>query len=269
VWLDRFADASLALGWVERVAAVALLLACAELLARPATLAYDGLLSWQVARLRSPNLVTGRRAVVLDAVLAPPGVHALVAARAGGAVVLLAAPSGSTAAALGLLLATGATVLLMLRTSYGNDGADQMLMLVLVAATIARLAGSTEATRYALWFIALQCILSYATSGVAKLCGRPWRDGTGLTGILGTDTYGVRRLAALLERHRSVAIALSWAIILTESLFVAVLFVPDRWVLPMLIGALAFHLATAAVMGLNAFVLAFGATYPAIAFAAI
>lgn len=266
--LDPFADPSTALGLVERIAAVGLLLASAELLARPRTVARDGLLSWEVARLRSVHLAVGRSGALLDVFLSTPGVYALIATRAIAAALVLATPTGSDLSLVGLVGCAVTSLLLMLRTSYGNDGADQMLLLVVVSSTMVSLTGSSDAVQYALWFIALQCILSYLTSGVAKLSGRSWRDGTGLTGVLTTNTYGKRRLAALLERRRSVAIGLSWTIILTETLFVAVLVVPDRWVLVILIGGLAFHLATAGVMGLNAFVPAFGAAYPAIAFIA-
>jgi hypothetical protein len=266
VSLDRLADPSTALGLVERIAAVGLLLASAELLARPRALARDGLLSWEVARLRSAHLAVGRPAALLEAVLATPGVYALIATRAVAAALVLAAPTSSDLSVVGLVGCAVTSLLLMLRTSYGNDGADQMLLLVIVSSTMVSLTGSSDAIEYALWFIALQCILSYLTSGVAKLSGRSWRDGTGLTGVLTTNTYGKRRLAALLERRPGVAIALSWTIILTETLFVAVLFVPDRWVVLILIGGLAFHLVTAGVMGLNAFVPAFGAAYPAIVF---
>lgn len=135
---DRFADSFTALGLVERIAAVGLLLTSAELLARPRTLAQDGLLSWQVARLRSPHLVVGRKAPMLDVLLAPPGVYALITTRAVGAGLVLIAPTASGPSMLALAVCAATSLLLMLRTSYGNDGGDQMLMLVIVSSTVAR-----------------------------------------------------------------------------------------------------------------------------------
>lgn len=266
--LDWLSDPSVALGLTERLAAVGTALASVELLARPRALGKDGLLSWSVARLRSVTLAVGRPAHVLDQIFAPPGVHALACARALAAALVLVTPTGSAASAHGLAVCAGITLLLMLRTPYGNDGADQMLLLVLVSSALARLIGSQAVIEFALWFIALQCLLSYLTSGLAKLGGRSWRDGTGLLGVLNTRTYGGRRLAALLGRCRALPVVLSWTIILTEVLFVLVLLAPDQWIALMLAAGLAFHIGTAIVMGLNAFVWAFGATYPAIAYLA-
>lgn len=259
-------DSSVALGLTERVAAVGVVLGCLELLARPGTLRADGLLSWPVARLRSRRLSVGAPARALDVLLAPPGVQVVTTVRllAGGAVLL--APTASAVSVVGLVVAAATTLLLMVRTSYGNDGADQMLLLVLIPCAAARLVGTERALEYAIWFVAAQCCLAYVTSGLGKLAGRSWRDGTGLVGVLGTATYGVPRLAALLRRHPALALALSWSVILSEVLFPLVFVVPDPVALAMLAGGLSFHLGSAAVMGLNAFVWAFGAAYPAIAY---
>ena len=256
------------LGLVERIGAAGVLLASLELLSRRGALRADGLLSWEVARLRSARLAVGATGAVLQRVLAPPGIYVLCWVRMLAAVIVIVAPTATGGSAAALFVAASIGLLLMLRTSYGNDGADQMLLIVLVASASVRLIGSQDALEYALWFIALQCLLSYVTSGLGKLAGRSWRDGAGLVGVLNTSTYGMRRVAASLERHRGLAVLLSWTIIVTEIAFPLVLVVPDPWVAVMLAGGLAFHVASAIVMGLNAFVWAFGATYPAIAFLA-
>lgn len=266
--IEWVGDPSAALGLTERIAAVGALLATAELLARPRALRADGLLSWPVARLRSATLAVGPTADVLERLFATPGVYGLCAARALGAAVVILAPSGSVVSAGGLLVAALTSLLLMLRTSYGNDGADQMLLLVLVPTAVVRLIGTEQAIEYALWFIALQCCLAYVTSGLGKLGGPSWLDGTGIIGILNTKTYGMRRIARQLEQRRWLAVMLSWSVILTEVSFPLVLVAPDPWVPFMLAGGLAFHVASAVVMGLNSFVWAFGATYPAIAYLA-
>lgn len=266
--IDWAGDPSAALGLVERIAAAGVLLASLELLSRREALRADGLLSWEVARLRSAWLAVGATGAVLQRLLAPPGVYVLCWARMLAAAIVLVAPTASGGSTAALLVAASIGLLLMLRTSYGNDGADQMLLLVLVSSATVRLIGSQDAAEYALWFIALQCLLSYVTSGLGKLAGRSWRDGTGLVGVLTTSTYGMRSAAAALGRRPWLAVLVSWTIILTEIAFPLVLVVPDPWVTVMLAGGLAFHVASAIVMGLNAFVWAFGATYPAIAFVA-
>lgn len=255
-----------ALALVERMAAVGLLIASAEQLVRTRALAATGLLSWQVAQLRSPGLSGGWQHRALDPLFRSPGVLLLLGLRAVSAAVVIAMPD-PTSAAVAVCAAT--TALLMLRSSYGNDGADQMGLIVMVAAALAHAFDGTRVVSAVLWFCAAQACLSYATSGVAKLRGKRWRDGSGLTGVLSTRTYGVSALHRLLVGHRWLAVALSWAVILTESLFPLVLVVPDAAVPWFLAGGLIFHLGAAVVMGLNTFVWAFAATYPAIAWCAL
>lgn len=252
-----------------RIAAVGVLISSLELLARPRSLSDSGLLSWSVARLRSPALGAGRLGALLDLVFATPGVYGLCAARAASALLVVALPASSGFFSAALVVATGLSLLLMLRTPYGNDGADQMTLLVLLPSTLARVLGGERAAQSALVFIGLQCLLSYVTSGLGKLRGRAWRDGTGVTGVLTTRTYGAAALARTLGRHSSLARVLSWSIILTELTFPLVLVAPAPWVPLFLAGGMAFHVANAFVMGLNSFLWAFGAAYPAIAYVAM
>ena len=266
--IDWAGDPSAALGLVERIAAAGVLLASLELLSRREALRADGLLSWEVARLRSARLAVGATGAVLQRLLAPPGVYVLCWLRVLAAALVIVAPTGANVSAAALLVAASISLMLMLRTSYGNDGADQMLLLVLVASASVRLIDTKDAVEYALWFIALQCLLSYVTSGLGKLAGRSWRNGAGLVGVLNTSAYGMHRVAVALERRRWLAVLVSWAIIVTEIAFPLVLVVPDLLLAVMLAGGLAFHVASAIVMGLNSFVWAFGATYPAIVFLA-
>ncbi|WP_291989725.1 hypothetical protein [Luteitalea sp.] len=250
------------LALVERLAAVGLLVASAEQLVRRRALIATGLLSWEVAQLRSRALSRGWQHRMLDPLFRSPGVLMLLGLRAAAAAVVIVMPTPTSAA---VVVCAAVTALLMLRSSYGNDGADQMGLIVLVAAALAHAFDGTRVVSAVLWFCAAQACLSYVTSGLAKLRGRRWRDGSGLTGVLSTRTYGVGALHRVLVRRRWLAIALSWSVILTESLFPLVLVVPDAAVPWFLAGGLAFHLGAAVVMGLNTFVWAFAATYPAIA----
>jgi hypothetical protein len=261
-WLD---NPSVTLAVTERMAALGVILGSLEMLARPRALAEQGMLSWPVSRLRSPALAGGRSGALLDPLFNAPGVYALCLVRAMSGVLVLAMPSASTLSICALVVAAVTSLLLMLRTSYGNDGADQMMLIVLLPAAGARLIGDPRAIEYALWFIALQCCLSYFTSGIGKLRGQSWRDGSGIVGILTTRTYGVSSLAWFLKRHRVLAVALSWLVILTEITFPIVFVAPDSWVPFILAGGLGFHIANAFVMGLNGFVWSFGAAYPAVA----
>ena len=265
-WLN---DPSATLGLTERIAAIGVVIGSLELLARPRALGERGMLSWPVARLRSPALAVGRSGDLLDHFFNPPRVYALCVVRALSGILIVATPSSSVVSVCALVIAAVSSLLLMLRTSYGNDGADQMMLSVLLPAALARLVNHPQAIEYALWFIALQCCLSYLTSGIGKLRGSSWRDGSGLIGVLNTRTYGIQNMARFFERHRGLAVLLSWIIILTEVTFPIVLVVPASWIPFILAGGLGFHFANAVVMGLNAFVWAFGAAYPALAYVAL
>ena len=70
----------------------------------------------------------------------------------------------------------------------------------------------------------------------------------------------------LVERPR-LRVVLSWAVILGEVCFPLAVLLPARGVVAVLAVGLAFHLVVAVCMGLNTFVWAFVATYPAVLFA--
>ncbi len=127
----------------------------------------------------------------------------------------------------------------------------------------------TPAVRTAyLWFVALQCCLSYFVAGVAKASAQGWRAGSYLVGIFQTRIYGHAGLSALLQDHRQLATILARLVITWECVFPAVLAAPVPIVLIFIAGGAAFHVVNAYIMGLNIFVWAFLAAYPAILFCA-
>jgi hypothetical protein len=250
-----------ALALVERIAAVAILISSLEILARPALLADTGLLSWRTEQLRARWLTHGALARGLDVSFRPPVVLWIVGLRAAAATVIVVSPRPA-----GVLVCAvaAASLLLMLRNSYGNDGADQLGLILFVAVSLAHLRPSPVVVEAVLWFVALLACLAYFTSGAAKLAGRRWRDGTGLTGVFETETYGARAVCGLLRRHRWLAVGASWAVIAGESFFPAALVAPTPVAAALLALGVSFHLGAAAVMGLNTFLWAFPATYPAV-----
>jgi hypothetical protein len=164
------------------------------------------------------------------------------------------------------LLVVGVLLLLVtahVRTPYGGDGADQMIVIVLAGVGLGWLLPEGGlAQKLALWFVTLQLVLSYGVAGVAKAVSRKWWDGTGLTGIFSTYSYGSPRFSAVANRWPALMIAMSWSVILFEAGFPAALFAPKELVaLFFLVGAL-FHLGTAVLMSLNTFLFAFLAAYP-------
>jgi hypothetical protein len=147
---------------------------------------------------------------------------------------------------------------------FGHDGADQMTSIILVVATIARALPMTPIPELCLSFVAAQACLSYFTAGAAKCWARGWRDGTFLPSVLRTCSYGGTHVGEFFARRRLLARVAANGMMFYECAFPLVVLAPRPVVLGWLSCGLAFHVSVAAIMGLNNFVWAFGATYPAI-----
>lgn len=264
--MTRTPDVALRL--TEMLACVGVLVSSAELLARPAWLADTSWNSWPVHRLRYVG-TAGTVGRILGPVLAFPNVLGLVAARATVALLVLAVPmhgivhaAALAAVALGLAVRT-------LRSPYGGEGSDQVLLIVVTALTLVAVAPSPMAMRIGLWFIAAQACLAYFTSGVFKVFSRVWWDGSALLGVMCTASFGHLVSASWLRTRPMVTRWLSRLLSVAEAGFPLVLLAPPPLLPYLLAAGVGFHLVVAAVMGLNCFVWAFAATYPAIAFTAI
>lgn len=149
------------------------------------------------------------------------------------------------------------------RIPFGRDGADQMIVLIIVPLALGTAIGSEYAITLALLFIAGQACLSYFISGVAKLFGKPWWN-VALAEIMATRNYGHPTAAALFAGRPWFTRLVTAGVVLGEMLFWTVLFLPSPWVAVILALGLLFHALNAVFMGLNTFFWAFAASYPAI-----
>jgi hypothetical protein len=168
-----------------------------------------------------------------------------------------------------LVALTLITLVLAVRLEHGRDGSDHMSAVVLIALVIGfGPLGDAFLRTAALIFVAAQLCLAYGAAGVAKLVSPTWRRGTALALILDTDTYGHASSAAWLRCHPRIGELLTRSVIVAEVLFglglVVVLPAPWAWLL--LVWGVLFHTATAVLMGLNTFLWAFVAAYPAIVY---
>ena len=157
-------------------------------------------------------------------------------------------------------------LLILLRNSYGYDGADQLIWIIFAGLVPVSIV-DTEVTRAVyLWFVGIQASLAYGVAGVAKASAAGWRDGHFLVGILGTRTYGNAKIATFLSRRPRLSAWQSRFIITFECTFLLILVLPRVIVILLLALGFAFHAVNTYVMGLNTFVWAFMATYPALLF---
>lgn len=249
----------------EQLIGVAMAISCLEYLARPEVLGDGGLASWQLGRL-SRTWKTGPLHRALEAVLSQSRYRLLLWLRFAAAIALLVPWDGPALRTIALAIVVSGAALAQVRSSYGHDGADQMCLVVGGALLIGRVAAVPEA---ALWFIASQACLAYATAGLKKMASPIWRNGEALPGVLGTTIYGNERAYRVLACRPHLARLGCFMVIVVETSFPLALVGLRPLSLLLLAFGFCFHVSTAILMRLNTFFWAFIATYPAIAYVAL
>ena len=250
-------DVSLAL----RLAAVPVAVSAAELLVRRKSLRKGGLLDFEIlgllkGSLGSEDTVTARLFRTL--------VHGRFYAFVLAVQMLCACAVVVAPRFVPLVVVTASLQLLMMKRNHlANDGSDDMVTVVLVATAVVSLASSHVTTVAWAVFLTGQLLLAYFVSGLSKAQSGSWWRGDAIAGIVGTRIFGHPRFAQILARHPSLGRALTWGTFVVEFLFPAALFAPRPIFLGALGAMLAFHLGCAVIMGLNTFVWAFAACYPA------
>ena len=225
----------------------------------------EKLFSWKIFRSQ-PALVKSRLANrILDGLLRYRHYMALLWIRLA-AIILVIIPlplPWLTTFFLGIILLT--TLLINFRSPFGQDGSDQMSSVLFITLFLTELVPDKTVQQAGIWFIALQSCLSYFAAGVAKAKGKKWTSqGTAVYLIFNTASYGSKPVAGFLRKYPPAGKWLTWSVIAAEVTFPLVLVCgfPLCWIF-IIWGAL-FHIMNALVMGLNSFLWAFLATYPAI-----
>ena len=240
---------------MEVLAAIAVAVGTLELLAVRRAFADDGIWRWSTLSVELRPL---------RALLAYRPFVALLVCRLAGAVLLLAGIRGPVAPMLWIM-----TVLVNLRfRGTYNGGSDLMTMVVLTGLVVAHLGHrSPVVVGGALLYVAAQATSSYVVSGVAKMRNPEWRRGDALAAFVARPDFAVPPFVRrALGSGRRVAAA-SWAVMAFECAFpLALVGVGAAWALVAL--AVVFHVGNIAVFGLNRFLLAWAASWPAVIFAA-
>lgn len=253
-----------AMTWVLRIASCGVLLVTVETLVRRDVLRDEGLMSWPVGKLRKGYLVRKWVGDALEMVLRYPNICVLLAVRAVLAAAMVLAPAQAVRSPWLLFPMALLVLLFAVRHPYGQDGADQMAVIIFIGAALATLGRGQLPVIVYLWFLALQICLAYATAGIAKATAAGWRDGTFLVGVVATKIYGHEQLAAALAERPVLSRSLSRMLVAWESVFPIVLLVPRPIGYVMVASGFLFHLSNAFLMGLNDFFWMFVATYPAL-----
>jgi len=252
------------------VASTGVFIASLEVLTLKGEFEDRGLFSWDVLRTVSTatlSVGTGRPGRFISH---PFFVPVVTGARALAALSLICFSNNyvlSTACAFAII---GASIVMYWRAPLGLDGSDQMSLITFVAVAIYKLFPSdVHVAQASLWFIAIQGCLAYSVAGIAKVVSPVWRSGEAVRRILGTRTYGSSRSASFVRGRDGVCVALSWLLMLFECTFPLALAFGETGVAVFAVLGIVFHISNAVIMGLNTFVWAFVATYPAIQFCAV
>lgn len=248
------------LWWCAVIAGTGACVTAGEALLGRRDLGRGGLFDWACAR--TDYLTAIRRSRTSSWLASDAATSLILGARLPA---LLAVASGAPVAQpIGLAVLLTSVIWFHVRCPLGLDGADQMTLLVLAATSVASAVPSPRVELVATAFIGGQAVLAYATAGIAKAASTTWRSGTAMIFVLDTRSYGSQRLAGWLLDVRALPWISAWSVILFECAFPLVLLGHAPLTIGLLgVGAL-FHIGCAAVMGLNSFVFAFVATYPAL-----
>ena len=240
-----------AIEWISRLSSLATAIAALELIVVHRAWSERGVYAWSV--LRRDYSQFGARLAGL--VFATPGMWLLLAVQLASALALpwLAQPVWPW-----LAFATTLAIAVRFRGTY-NGGSDAMLLVGLLGLAIAR----SGAPEVGLGYIAAQLVLSYVLAGVAKLREPRWRDGSALVALVALPTYNVPPgLIAVLARPALARIA-GFGLLAFELGFPIALVDPTACRLLLALAVL-FHLGNAVVFGLNRFLWAWLAAFPAL-----
>ena len=157
------------------------------------------------------------------------------------------------------------TVLFGLRSRHGLDGSHHMTLVILLSCMIAKFFEMNDAVvSVCLFYIAAQLVLSYFFSGIAKIIGEQWRNGSAFSGIFSTDAYGSPLLYRISQALPAIGIIVCWFVIFFEIFFPLIYFVPDYAKIGIAFSGILFHFIIAISMGLNKFLWAWWAAYPSL-----
>lgn len=246
--------------WTERAIAVALFLQTVELLQNRRAFRDSGIWSFELLRREHPALPAPLRGL-FGALLPYRAFVALLAAQLIGAALL---GLGVSAAAPALLF-TELAVCVRFRGTF-NGGSDYMTVLVLMALSVTWLLSPFAfpvASKACLGYVAIQVTLSYFISGIAKLKEPAWRDGTALRAFATSTRYGAPAwIRRALDGNRRCAL-LAYGVLTFECAFPLAWLAPGVCTLFIAVGVL-FHLGNWLIFGLNRFLFAWSAAYPAL-----
>jgi hypothetical protein len=251
-----------AIAWSERGIALALLLQTIELLQLRYAYSDTGIWRWSSLRREHARLPAPLR-WLLAGLLPYRNFIGLLLVRL---VCVAMLPYCFAPVLLPLLWLSQVAICVRFRGTF-NGGSDYMTVLILMTLSIAELARSHPLLQKAcLLYCAVQVTLSYGIAGIAKIKEADWRSGSALRDFITCAPYATPTWAKAWLGNARIAWLASWSVIAFECLF-PISWIDPRVCLGVLALGLCFHVANGLVFGLNRFLFAWAAAYPALLYA--
>ncbi len=247
-----------ALAWMARLIGFAAFLQTLEFFQIRKTFTLGGIWDWIVLRddyVRFPGFMR----LAFDVLMGDRQFFWVLALRLVSAVWVMWSPQSLWIVA---LFFTSLLVCVRWRGTF-NGGSDYMTLIVLVALCVTSMSDHPSLVDAALGYVAVQACLSYFVAGVAKLRISDWRKGRALGLFLTSSYYDVPSVVKRMAGQSTLMKFASWGLMIFELSFPIAL-LNRELCLVFLILAFVFHVANAAVLGLNRFVFAWLAAYPAV-----
>ncbi len=247
-----------ALIWITRLISLAVLLQSIEMLQIRSAFSDAGVWRWPTLK-REFAIYPRALQKILDFALKYRNFIVLLSVRILAAIIGLGIGSGVS-----VLVMFLSTLLVSMRwRGTFNGGSDSMTLLVLGALSISNIFQKFPNINQAcLWYVGIQCCFSYFISGVAKFRESEWRKGGALGGFFRSSHYQVPLVFKNISNSQ-VVVALSWLILIFELSFPLALLSPNIC-LVYIATALLFHICNFYIFGLNRFLFAWLAAYPAL-----
>jgi len=262
-WLNEFRDPD----YVFRASAILLgvgqVVTTLEYLWMRSELGDGGVYAWSVLRLarprRHPTIEKLR-----DALFGQAGTVALLGLRLLLAVTLVLFASVAWLATIAVVALAALLLAFNVRLPWGMEAADDVAVHATLGLAAYALARLFDAPSLGLYYVAAYAGLVYVTSGVTKLRDADWRSGVALGWVVNLQVFGAPWAVEFLAPRPRLRQVLSWSVMLAEVSAPLAVLLPAPGIALVLVAGLAFHATTAICMGLNTFVWAFLATYPAV-----
>lgn len=147
-----------------------------------------------------------------------------------------------------------------------NGGSDYMTSILFLFTTVGFIFPD-DMGAVCLWYITFQLCLSYCKAGWIKIKNPKWRNGEALSEFVLSPIYASHSTLSRIFQQRQLSLMAAWSVMIFEISFPLAL-LDIRLTIGYLGIGFMFHLGNAYVFGLNRFVFAWAAAYPAFFWAA-